>query len=125
MPDRMGQSGRQRLPPCVRIRRRRDFEHALSHGARLADACLTVWAIPNQLACARLGLVVGRKHGSAVRRNRLKRLLREAFRLTRPRLPAGLDFVCAPRFGTDMTLAECVESLTRLAERLAQRLTTR
>lgn len=122
MPDSSVQRHRLRFPTGLRIRRRREFERAFANGARLGDARLTVWAFRNGLPQARLGLVVGRKHGHAVRRNRLKRLLREAFRLTRYELPAGLDLICAPRRGAEITLEGCKESLTRLAKRLARRL---
>jgi ribonuclease P protein component len=122
MSDLAGQSRRLRFPVRLCIRRRTEYERAFTAGLRVADARLTVWAAPNGLPHARLGLLVGRKYGSAVRRNRLKRLLREAFRLTRHQLPAGLDLLCAPRAGADMTLPGCVESLTRLAARLAREL---
>lgn len=115
---------RHRFPPTRRIRRRGYFERALA-GPRLSDHCLTVWAARNDLPHPRLGLVVARKHGGAVRRNRLKRLLREAFRLRQHDLPPGLDLVCSPRAGADITLADCLESLPRLAARLAARLRER
>jgi len=70
-----------------------------------------VYAIANELAVTRLGLSVGRKHGGAVRRNRIKRLLREAFRLERPTLPIGLDLVVVPRAGATWTLENSRTSL--------------
>jgi len=111
-----------RFPVHLRLRQHRDFERILSQGLRVGDHRLTVWAQANGLNHPRLGLIVGAKHGNAVRRNRLKRILREAFRLSRPRLPAGLDLVCSPRVNADISLDTSVESLTRLAERLARRL---
>lgn len=70
----------------------------------------------------RLGLIVGRKCGNAVERNRLKRLIREAFRLEQRRFPDGLDVLVAPRPGLRLTLPEIRASLARLVGRLAKRL---
>jgi len=94
----------------------------MSAGVRVSDHRLTLWALPNRLEVSRFGMIVGRKHGIAVRRNRLKRILREAFRLTRARLPVGLDLVCAPRPAADVGLQAAKESLTRLAELASRRL---
>ena len=45
----------------------------------------------------RVGMAVTKKSGSAVRRNRLRRLIREFFRLQQRTLPTGLDFVVVPK----------------------------
>lgn len=81
---------------------------------------MVVYAIANDLELNRLGLSVGRKHGGAVRRNRIKRLIREAFRLERPTLPTGLDLVVLPRAGATWTLEKTRASLVaaiKLVER--------
>ncbi|MFH1748857.1 MAG: ribonuclease P protein component [Planctomycetota bacterium] len=111
---------RFRFPAQLRVRRRREFERAFAWGIRASDARLTIWAYPNGLDHPRLGLIVGRKHGNAVRRNRIKRVLREAFRLSQHNLPAGLDLLCAPRRGAEIELEACTQSLRRLATRLAR-----
>jgi ribonuclease P protein component len=81
-----------------------------------------LWAAPNALPQARLGIMVSRRHGSAVARNRLKRLLREAFRLSRAELPAGVDLVCTVQPGVALGLSAALESLRVLARRAARRL---
>ena len=59
---------------------------------------MIVYAAENGLDCARLGISIGKKKVKrAVDRNRIKRLVREAFRLEKAHIPAGVDFVIVPR----------------------------
>jgi ribonuclease P protein component len=112
----------QRFSRDFRIRLQRDFQRAYQRRCTASDKLLLVFAFPNGLAHARLGLSVSRKVGRAVRRNRWKRLIREAFRLARDRLPAGLDLIVIPR-ATDQPQLKCIqESLVRLALRTAKKL---
>lgn len=113
---------RYRVPRGARIKRGGDFTRALRSGVRLVDEQLTVWGCRNGLGITRLGLTVGKRHGGAVQRNRLKRVLREAFRLERPNLPAGLDLILAPRPGVRLVLRNVRAALVSLAQRLARRL---
>jgi ribonuclease P protein component len=112
----------QRFLAHYRIRRGADFQRAFRRRVSAADQCIIVFAHANRLPHPRLGLSVSRKVGGAVVRNRWKRLLREAFRLTRPQLPAGVDLIVIPRAGVDPTLAALMESLVRLADKLERRL---
>lgn len=101
----------------TRLRKQAEFVRVLRRGRRLIDGRITLWGLENQTGATRLGLTVSRRHGDAVQRNRLKRILREAFRLSRARLPAGWDLVCRPRIGADIDRAGAIESLVRLARR--------
>lgn len=86
------------------------------------DARLTMHFARSEGGGTRLGLVVSRRCGNAVARNRWKRMLREAFRLTLPDLPGGLDLVVIPRNREVPSLAELQESLRGLTGRAASRL---
>ena len=67
---------------------------------------------------ARLGVSVSKDHGGAVRRNKLKRLLREAFRLERHRFPQPVDLVLIPRQrDDDFPLAELRREIVALVQR--------
>lgn len=87
----------------------------------VADDLLILYGLPNELGLTRLGLSVSRKHGGAVCRNRWKRLLREAFRLSRPDLPVGLDLIVIPRGGAIPELPHLRASLAPLARRVARK----
>lgn len=83
---------------------------------------LKVFGAPNQTDSLRVGFSVSRKHGNAVFRNRLKRLLREAFRLSRHELPLGLDLVLIPVEARDVKLQDFRESLVRAATKVARKM---
>ncbi|HJT77730.1 MAG TPA: ribonuclease P protein component [Gemmataceae bacterium] len=120
MPDTEPTSFRFR--PEEHLRRGADFRRAYERRRSASDPWLIVYACPNGLPHLRLGLSVSRKVGPAVRRNRLRRLYREAFRLTRHLMPTGLDLVLIPRRPDDPPLEELKQSLPRLVGQLARRL---
>jgi ribonuclease P protein component len=93
------QGKRYGFPREARLRKKREFDAVFREGTKGVTRSLVLFAKPNGTDNTRLGLVVSKKHGKAVKRNRIRRLLREAFRLERPTLPVGLDLVCIPRVG--------------------------
>jgi len=114
--------GEQSFSRELRIRRANDFRRVYSRRCAVSDDVLVIHGCPNDLPHPRLGLAVSKKVGSAVRRNRWKRLIREAFRLTRRQLPVGVDLVVSPRPQAEPELAAPLASLPRLARQLAKRL---
>lgn len=106
-----------------RLRTRRDFDRVFARKCSVADALLVVYADTNDLQVTRLGMRIGKRTGGAVVRFRIKRLIREAFRLSQHELPAGLDLVCiARRPPVDAKLDGYQASLRRLAERAHRKL---
>ena len=77
-----------------RIRKRRDFLRIQRSGARTRGRYLTLVGRPGDGSCSRLGIVAPRRLGNAVRRNVIKRRVRELFRGDKP-TPA-IDLVVLP-----------------------------
>lgn len=104
------------------LRRPADFRRVYERRRSVSDNWLIVYACENDLPYLRLGLSVSRKMGGAVERNRLRRLYREAFRLTRHEMPAGLDLILIPRRPEPPSLADLKQSLPRLVHQVARKL---
>ena len=85
----------ERLRRTDRVRRRPEFERAYNSGTRIHGRFMMLFVMPNGGTAPRFGVAATRKMGSAVERNRAKRLAREIFR--RHRLAAGLDIIVVPR----------------------------
>src|SRR5438876_9772601 len=111
-----------RFRPAEHLRRPSDFRRVYERRRSVSDGWLIVYACENGLPHLRLGLSVSRKVGQATHRNRLRRLYREAFRLTRHAMPGGLDLVLIPRTPQEPPLDELKQSLPRLVNGLARRL---
>ena len=108
--------------PEHRVRKPEDFDRIYKSRLFAADEVLIVNANTNDLPHPRLGLSVSKKVGNAVARNRWKRLIREAFRLSRDELPAGIDLIVRPQKGASPDLAAITRSLASLARRIAKRM---
>jgi ribonuclease P protein component len=107
------------------IRRAGDFQRAFRRRQSVADSWIIVYGHANGLPHPRLGISASKRVGGAVVRNRWKRLLREAFRLSREQLPEGVDLIVVPRPTMEPTLASLAESLPQLAVRLARKMRSR
>jgi ribonuclease P protein component len=111
-----------RFRPHEHLRRPADFQAVYDRRRSAADGTLVVYARENGLPHSRVGLSVSKKFGGAVVRNRIRRLLREAYRLTRDDLPTGFDLVLIPRPQEGYALDPFRESLPRLVRQAVKKI---
>ncbi len=115
-------SGSCRFRPEERLRDPLAFRRAFERRRSASDSAFVVYAVENDLPHARLGISVGRKRvRKATARNRVKRVLRESFRLSKTQLPAGVDYVVVPR-EVPATMPEVMARFVPLAQAAASRL---
>lgn len=87
----------RRFPRSCRLTSRQQFLEVYEKGRRVSSSSFVLFGLPNSRAECRLGITVTRKIGGAVRRNRVKRVLREIFRHHRDELRPPVDLVVNAR----------------------------
>ena len=107
-----------RLPPSHRLRTRLDFSAVYDARVKRQAGPLLVFALPNQLGHPRLGTSISRKVGNSVHRHRIKRLLRESFRLGQHELPGSYDWLIVVRPHVPLRLGEYQRMLSSVASDL-------
>ncbi|MEA3222464.1 MAG: ribonuclease P protein component [Thermodesulfobacteriota bacterium] len=84
----------ERFPKNHRLRKRREFKYVENNKViRIVTKNLVIMAAPNYMDWSRIGITVSKKVGHAVKRNRVKRLLREVYRRNKTIFKAGYDYV--------------------------------
>lgn len=79
------------------LNRNTDFRTLYYRGKSQVDAALVTYAKRNREGVTRVGITVGKRIGGAVRRNRCRRVIREAYRALLPRVNRGWDIVFVAR----------------------------
>ena len=102
-----------------RLTERSDFVRCYDAGRKLFSRAFVLFALERKdaLPAWRMGLAVTKKVGNAVWRNRIKRLVREVFRLNADAVPQGFDLVVVPKRGIDprrLTYVQVAGELTAL-----------
>ncbi len=97
-----------------RLRRRSEYLRVQAQGKRIYSRHFGVTLAPTETLGPRLGLVVTRRFGKAVRRNRMKRLLREFFRRHKGRLPSRDLVIMAKKGAEALNYDQVAEELGRL-----------
>jgi ribonuclease P protein component len=110
----------QTFPRSHRLSGKPRFDAVYQAKVRETRGPLAMYSLPNELGYCRLWMSVSRAVGIAVKRNRIKRLLREAFRLMQHDVPGGYDLVVVVRPHKTMIFAEYQKLLQGLAVRSHQ-----
>lgn len=124
MNDDTSESVSFRFRPNEHLKKKAEFDRVYTRKRSVSDSWLIVYACENELPYARIGLSVAKKILPLAKdRNRLRRLYREAFRLTRHELPTGLDLVLIPRREEIPSLEILMNILPRLVRAVSKKLT--
>lgn len=107
------------MKKTISIKSSRDFTRAFHRGKSSGDRLLVVYMLPNRLQINRIGISIGKKVGKSVQRNKVKRLIRESYRLIEEDLKVGFDIVFLPREGSkDASFSEFTFSMKKSFKRL-------
>src|SRR4051812_38897493 len=117
----MPQNGRQyTFAKDKRIRSKAEFSAVFDRGTRATRGPLMAVAMPNDQSTPRLGISVPKRVGSAPKRNRIKRMIRESFRLMQHDFPRPYDLIIVVRPHEMMILAEYQRLLSALMLKLCR-----
>ena len=98
-----------------------EFERVYRNGSVYRGRLFSVHALPNTIGEPRLGLSVSKKVGTAVKRNRVRRQLKEVFSTSAKRLPDDLDFVISARpAAAEASFLELNEEFSRSVQRFCK-----
>ena len=79
------------------IKENRDFRRIYTRGKSYVSPVVVTYVLKNRSQNVRVGITTGKKTGNAVKRNRSRRIIREAFRQAAPQVREGFDFVLVAR----------------------------
>lgn len=87
-----------------RLKKQADFQRLFNKGKRAFTPVLTVLYRPSEKMV--MGISIGKKHGKSVQRNRIKRLLREAFRAVQGEMKGTYSIVLVPKVSEEYSVKE-------------------
>ena len=103
------------FPKTERLLNRKDFVNLNRFGKKRHTRHFLVVFRQNSLGISRLGITASKKTGNAVKRNRIKRLIREYFRLNKHEICQGYDIIIIAKKGADgLAPAEAAEELNEI-----------
>ena len=110
--------GEHKFPRREHLTHTREFQHAYAEGGKWVGGAFVCYAIRQPGQGRKLGCTVSRKVGGAVARNRVKRYLREVYRVHRCKLPDDVHFVFIARpAAAALNYHECAAAIRQLLEK--------
>jgi ribonuclease P protein component len=104
------------------LRERKDFKKAFFSGRKLENKYLQVIYTYNSLGNRRIAVVLGRKFGKANLRNKIRRRIKEAYRLNMQKFPSYTDYIIRPRDASKyISFYELKDNLLQLIEKCIRR----
>ncbi|HEY8499618.1 MAG TPA: ribonuclease P protein component [Clostridia bacterium] len=80
-----------------RLKKNAEFQRIYRKGSYMATKTLVAYIKPNNLKETRIGITVSKKYGKSVKRNRIRRLITESYRLLKDKVKPGYDIVFVAR----------------------------
>jgi len=91
----------KRMGKIITIKNNRSFQNIYRKGRYAVSKALTVYMLPNNLQINRVGITASKNYGKSVKRNRIRRLIKESYRALQENLDKGYDFVIVARKRSD------------------------
>ena len=101
----------------LRLKKPSDFQKLFNKGKRGFSPSLTVLYFPSKQGKTSMGISIGKRHGKSVKRNRIKRLLREAFRATQQEMKGTYSIVLLPKVCEEYSFQTYVQHLKWIIKR--------
>ncbi|ACB86480.1 ribonuclease P protein component [Natranaerobius thermophilus] len=106
------------MSQIVTLKKNYQFRRVFRYGQSYATKYIVLFVLENSLNINRVGFSVGKKVGNSVTRNRVKRLLREVYRLNNPNMMQGYDLILLARFRADeLDYHKCQREFIRLTKK--------
>lgn len=102
----------------LRIKKNTDFQNLFKKGKRVFSSCITLIYRPSKEM--RMGVALSKKHGKAVCRNRIKRLIRESFRNNCNLLNKNYSFIILPKISEEYSYKNFEKSLISCFKKINQ-----
>lgn len=89
--------GKNEMGKIITIKNNREFQYIYRRGRYAVSKALTVYMLPNNMQVNRIGITASKHYGKSVKRNRIRRLIKESYRAIHDNLKIGYDFIIVAR----------------------------